>query len=209
MLRCLRFTTSGTRYYYHPDTRRYACPSSFFRCSRKRPSLLSLACASGRLSYAVGERYYCVYSLSAISFRIRTYTDASFHITIQAHTTNTRFTFVQSSTCGNEIQVRVRVRSSREYFQVRTYLVVPDFVLCVRLGQLIPHTEKYSSTLQVTRARDIRPPVETHASIFSHSIRLLLIAQSNDDAFHCSSCTILVDTTRIQTTTLLLRTMMR
>ena len=103
----------------------------------------------------------------------------------------------------------VLVRSSREYFQVRTYLVVPDFVLCVRLGQLIPHTEKYSSTLQVTRARDIRPPIETHASIFSHSIRLLLIAQSNDDAFHCSSCTILVDTTSIQTTTLLLRTMMR
>ena len=26
---------------------------------RKRPSLLSLACASGRLSFAVGERYYC------------------------------------------------------------------------------------------------------------------------------------------------------
>ena len=43
---------------------RYACPSSSFRCSRKRPSLLSLACASGRLSLAVGERYYyCVYFL--------------------------------------------------------------------------------------------------------------------------------------------------
>ena len=110
---------------------------------------------------------------------------------------------------GNEIQVRVLVRSSWEYFQVRTYLVVPVFVLCVRLGQLIPHTEHYSTTLQVTHARDMRPPVETHASIFSHSIRLLLIAQSNDDAFHCSSCTILVDTTSIQTTTLLLRTMMR
>ena len=39
---------------------RYAYPSSSFRCSRKRPSLLSLACASGRLSFAVGERYYCV-----------------------------------------------------------------------------------------------------------------------------------------------------
>ena len=43
-----------------PGTRRYACPSSSFRCSRKRPSLLSLACASGRLSFAVGKRYYCV-----------------------------------------------------------------------------------------------------------------------------------------------------
>ena len=96
MLRCLRFTTSGTRYYYHPDTRRYACPSSFFRCSRKRPSLLSLACASGRLSFAVGERYYCcVYFLSAISFHVRTYADASFHITIQARSTNTRFTYIR------------------------------------------------------------------------------------------------------------------
>ena len=38
---------------------RYAYPSSSLRCSRKRPSLLSLACASGRLSFAVGERYYC------------------------------------------------------------------------------------------------------------------------------------------------------
>ena len=47
---------------------RYAYPSGSLRCSRKRPSLLSLACASGRLSFAVGERYYCVYFLSAISF---------------------------------------------------------------------------------------------------------------------------------------------
>ena len=39
---------------------RYAYPSSSFRCSRKRPSLLSLACASGRLSFAVRERYYRV-----------------------------------------------------------------------------------------------------------------------------------------------------
>ena len=39
---------------------RYAYPSSSFRCSRRRSSLLSLACASGRLSFAVGERYYCV-----------------------------------------------------------------------------------------------------------------------------------------------------
>ena len=76
---------------------RYAYPSSSFRCSRKRPSLLSLACASGRLSF-VGERYYCVYFLSAISFHVRTYADASFHITIQARSTNTRFTYVQSST---------------------------------------------------------------------------------------------------------------
>ena len=63
------------------------------RCSRKRPSLLSLACASGRLSFAVGERYYCVYFLSAISFHVRTYADASFHVTIQARSTNTRFTY--------------------------------------------------------------------------------------------------------------------
>ena len=79
---------------------RYACPSSSFRCSRKRPSLLSLPCASGRLSFAVGERYYCcVYFLSAISFHVRTYADASFHITIQARSANTRFTYyVQSST---------------------------------------------------------------------------------------------------------------
>ena len=77
---------------------RYAYPSSSLRCSRKRPSLLSLACASGRLSFAVGERYYCVYFLSAISFHVRTYADASFHITIQARSTNTRFTYVQSST---------------------------------------------------------------------------------------------------------------
>ena len=76
---------------------RYAYPSSSLRCSRKRPSLLSLACASGRLSFAVGERYYCVYFLSAISFHVRTYADASFHITIQARSTNTRFTYVQSS----------------------------------------------------------------------------------------------------------------
>ena len=69
------------------------------RYSRKRPSLLSLACASGRLSFAVGERYYCcVYLLSAISFHVRMYADASFHITIQARSTNTRFTYVQSST---------------------------------------------------------------------------------------------------------------
>ena len=68
------------------------------RCSRKRPSLLSLACASGRLSFAVGERYYCVYFLSAISFHVRTYADASFHVTIQARSTNTRFTYVQSCT---------------------------------------------------------------------------------------------------------------
>ena len=40
---------------------RYAYPSS------------SLACTSGRLSFAVGERYYCVYFLSAISFHVRTY----------------------------------------------------------------------------------------------------------------------------------------
>ena len=66
--------------------------------SRKRPSLLSLACASGRLSFAVRERYYCVYFLSAITFHVRTYADASFHITIQARSTNTRFTYVQSST---------------------------------------------------------------------------------------------------------------
>ena len=41
---------------------RYAYPSSSFRCSRRRPSLLlSLVCASGRLSFPVGERYYlCV-----------------------------------------------------------------------------------------------------------------------------------------------------
>ena len=45
-----------------PSSFRYAYPSSSLRCSRKRPSLLSLACASGRLSFAVGERYYCVYS---------------------------------------------------------------------------------------------------------------------------------------------------
>ena len=77
---------------------RYAYPSSSLRCSRKRPSLLSLACASGRLSFAVGECYYCVYFLSAISFHVRTYADASFHITIQARSTNTRFTYVQSST---------------------------------------------------------------------------------------------------------------
>ena len=77
---------------------RYAYPSSSLRCSRKRPSLLSLACASGRLSFAVEERYYCVYFLSAISFHVRTYADASFHITIQARSTNTRFTYVQSST---------------------------------------------------------------------------------------------------------------
>ena len=78
----------------------YAYPSSSLRCSRKRPSLLSLACASGRLSFAVGERYHCcVYFLSAISFHVRTYADASFHITIQARSTNTRFTYVQSSTC--------------------------------------------------------------------------------------------------------------
>ena len=78
---------------------RYASPSSSFRCSRKRPSLLSLACASGRLSFAVGEHYYCcVYFLAAISFHVRTYADASFHITIQARSTNTRFTYVQSST---------------------------------------------------------------------------------------------------------------
>ena len=77
---------------------RYACPFSSFRCSRKRPSLLSLACASGRLSFAVGERYYCVYFLSAISFHVRTYAHASFHITIQTRSTNTIFTYVQSST---------------------------------------------------------------------------------------------------------------
>ena len=74
---------------------RHACPSRSFRCSRKRPSLLSLACASGRLSFAVGERYYCVYFLSAISFHVRTYADASFHITIQARSTNTRFTYIR------------------------------------------------------------------------------------------------------------------
>ena len=45
---------------------RYASPSSSFRCSRKRPSLLSLACASGRLSFAVGEHYYCVYFLLSL-----------------------------------------------------------------------------------------------------------------------------------------------
>ena len=112
MLRCLRFTTSGTHYYYHPDTRpknfrlfRYAYPSSSLRCSRKRPSLLSLTCASGRLSFAVGERYYCVYFLSAISFHVRTYADASFHITIQARSTNTRFTYVQSSTLAGGLKV--------------------------------------------------------------------------------------------------------
>ena len=66
---------------------RYASASSSFRCSRKRPSLLSLACASGRLSFAVGEHYYCVYFLSAISFHVRTYADASFHTTIQARST--------------------------------------------------------------------------------------------------------------------------
>ena len=80
---------------------RYASPSSSFRCSRKRPSLLSLACASGRLSFAVGEHYY--YSCSCVLpfcnlFPRSTYADASFHITIQARSTNTRFTYVQSST---------------------------------------------------------------------------------------------------------------
>ena len=61
---------------------RYASRSSSFRCSCKRPSLLSLACASGRLSFAVGEHYHCVYFLSAISFHVRTYAEGSFHITI-------------------------------------------------------------------------------------------------------------------------------
>ena len=60
--------------------------------SRKRPSLLSLACASGHLFFAVGERYYCVCFLSSISSHVRTYADASFHNTIQARSTNTRFT---------------------------------------------------------------------------------------------------------------------
>ena len=78
---------------------RYSYPSSSLRCSRKRPSLLSLACTSGRLSFVVGEHYYyCVYFLSAISFHVRTYADASFRITIQASSKNTRFTYVQSST---------------------------------------------------------------------------------------------------------------
>ena len=69
-------------------------PSSSFRCGRKRPSLVSLACASGRLSFAVEERYYWAHFLSAISFHVRTYADASFHITIQARSTNTRFIYV-------------------------------------------------------------------------------------------------------------------
>ena len=81
----------------------YACPSSSFRCSRKRPSLLSLACASGRLSFRCWTTD-CVYVLSAISFHVRTYADASFHIAIQARSTNTRFTYVQSSTfCGRQV----------------------------------------------------------------------------------------------------------
>ena len=160
MLRCLRFTTSGTRYYYHPDTRPknlsparrlsdilllppqvaprekrkeknaiqfsrlflYACPSSSFRCSRKRPSLLSLACASGRLSFAVGERYYCVYFLSAISFHVRTYADASFHITIQARSTNTRFTYVQSSTCESLECLREYVSKKLLAFRIKNKL---------------------------------------------------------------------------------------
>ena len=79
---------------------RYAYPSSSLRCNRKRPSLLSLACASGLLSFAVGERCYCcVYFLSAIAFHVRTYADASFHITIQARSqTPDLHTYVQSST---------------------------------------------------------------------------------------------------------------
>ena len=76
-------------------TRQEAISYAVF-CLKKK--MLSLACASGRLSFAVGERYYCVYFLSAISFHVRTYADASFHITIQARSTNTRFTYVQSST---------------------------------------------------------------------------------------------------------------
>ena len=58
---------------------RYAYPSSSFRCNRKRPSLLSLACASGRLSFAVGERYYfvCNSFLQSLSTYVRTPTPHS------------------------------------------------------------------------------------------------------------------------------------
>ena len=60
-------------------------------CPRVPPAVCSSLLESATV-------YYCVYFLSAISFHVRTYADASFHITIQARSTNTRFTYVQSST---------------------------------------------------------------------------------------------------------------
>ena len=52
---------------------RHASPSSSFRCSRKRPSLLSLSCASGRLSFAVGEHNYRTRVLPFYNLFPRTY----------------------------------------------------------------------------------------------------------------------------------------
>ena len=47
----------------------------------------------------------CTTFLRSLStYLVRTYADASFHITIQARSTNTRFTYVQSSTLSVAVQ---------------------------------------------------------------------------------------------------------
>ena len=79
---------------------RYAYPSSSFRCIVASARLCCLsrvppAVCPSLLESATTD---CVYFLSAISSHLRTYADASFHITIQARSTNTRFTYVQSFT---------------------------------------------------------------------------------------------------------------
>ena len=62
----VRFTTSGTRYYYHPDTRRYACPSSSFRCSRKRPSLKNCGATSGASLMAVSYTHLTLPTIHSV-----------------------------------------------------------------------------------------------------------------------------------------------
>ena len=152
---CVHFVPlveSGKQIRYKFSAFRYAYPSSSLRCSRKRPSLLSLACASGRLSFAVGERYYCVYFLSAISFHVRTYADASFHITIQARSTNTRFTYVQPSTSDVPRSLQVEFQPfNRSYSQLMFFNILRKIAvaLYVRYQVRIVCTELYGVIIRI------------------------------------------------------------
>ena len=78
---------------------RYSYPSSYLRCSLVASARL---CCLSRVPPAVCPSLLESATTAVCTFcnlfYVRTSADASFHITIQARSTNTRFTYVQSST---------------------------------------------------------------------------------------------------------------
>ena len=79
---------------------------------------LSRVCASGRLSFAVGEHYYCVYFLSAISFHVHVHTPTPHSIlrfrpapqTPDLHTSNLPLRFNPRSRCNSSSRCWYRAR---------------------------------------------------------------------------------------------------